>query len=77
MEHRTTSPSEAGLTPTIAQPSTNGSIDSATIELLAKWRREDATQNEEDVRAAEQDLAEFKKAMNENRTRSGAPLVYP
>jgi hypothetical protein len=77
MKHRTTSPSEAGSTPTIAQPSTNGSIDRATLELLARWRREDATQNPEDVRAAEQELAEFKKAMNENRTRSGEPLFYP
>jgi hypothetical protein len=52
-------------------------IDRATLELLATWRREDATENPAEVRAAEQDLAEFKKAMNENRAGSGEPLLYP
>jgi hypothetical protein len=49
-------------------------IDHATLELLAAWRREDATQNPEELRAAEQELAEFKRTMNENRASSGQPL---
>ena len=77
MKNQTTSSSEASSTPPIPQPPPNGSIDSATLELLASWRLEDATQNPEDVRAAEQELAEFKRAMNENRTRAGEPLLYP
>jgi len=77
MKHRTTSPGEASPAPPIVQPSANGSIDSATRENLARWRGEDATKNPEDVEIAEKQLAEFKKAMNENRTGSGEPFLYP
>jgi hypothetical protein len=77
MKHQTTSPGEATPSPTIVQPSTNGTIDSATLTLLARWRAEDATKNPEDVQAAEKELAEFKKAMNDNRAGSGEPLLYP
>jgi hypothetical protein len=77
MKHQPTTPGEATPAPPIAQPSANGSIDSATLELLAGWRVEDATKNPEDIRAAEKELAEFKKAMNKNRTGSGEPLLYP
>ena len=49
------------------QPPVNGSIDAATLELLASWRRQDATDDPEEIRAAEQELAEFKKAMNDAR----------
>ena len=58
-----------------AQPA--AAIDTATLELLAKWKQEDATQNLDDVRAAERELAEFKKAMNENRTEAGEPVLFP
>ena len=76
MKHQATSPGEASSTPPIPEPPKNGSVDSATLELLASWRLEDATQNPEDIRAAEQELAEFKRAMNENRTRAGEPPLY-
>lgn len=52
-------------------------IDTATLELLARWRAEDATDDPEELRLAEQELAAFKKAMNENRRQSGEPIVYP
>jgi hypothetical protein len=55
----------------------NGSIDTATLELLARWRQQDATADPEQVRAAERELAEFKKAMNDNRTIAGEPILYP
>lgn len=51
-------------------------IDTATLELLAEWQRQDATDNPEEVHAAEQELAEFKKAMNENRTAAGESALY-
>ena len=76
MKHQTTSPGEAPMPP-ILQSSASESIDSATLDLLASWRIEDATKNPEDVQAAEKELAEFKKAMNDNRTGSGEPLLYP
>jgi hypothetical protein len=45
----------------------NGSADTATLVLLAKWRIEDATTDPEQIRAAEREIAEFRKAMNESR----------
>jgi hypothetical protein len=76
MKNQTTSRSEETLAP-IVQPSANGSIDSATLELLVSWLIEDATKNPEDVQSAEKELAEFKKAMKENRASSGEPVLYP
>jgi hypothetical protein len=58
---------KANAMPPLAQPSNNNLIDAATLELLAKWRAEDATDDPEELREAEQELAEFKKTMNENR----------
>lgn len=60
-------------------PSQRGtsSIDSATIELLAAWRAQDATDDPGALRIAEAELAEFKNSMNENRVRVGAYPVYP
>lgn len=60
--------------PPLAQPYT---IDTATLELLASWRTQDATDNPEELRAAEQELADFKKAMNQRRAAAGEPLLYP
>ncbi len=65
---------ESSPIPPLAQPA--AAVDTATLELLAKWKQEDATQNPEEVRAAELELAEFKKAMNENRTEAGEPVLY-
>ena len=54
-----------------------GSIDTATLELLAAWKDQDATTDPELIRVAEEELAEFKKAMNENRAAVGARLLSP
>lgn len=53
------------------------SIDTATLELFAAWKRQDATTDPEKIRAAELELAEFKKAMNENRLATGERLLFP
>jgi hypothetical protein len=55
----------------------NEYIDTATLELLASWRRQDATDDAEKICAAEQELAEFKQAMNDARAHIGEPLLYP
>jgi hypothetical protein len=52
-------------------------VDAATIELLSLWQEEDATADQGQLRAAEEDLAAFMKNLNEARTASGEPLVYP
>ena len=75
MKHQATP--ETNPMPPLAQPSNNSPIDTATLELFAKWRAEDATDDPEELRKAEQELAEFKKAMNENRAQAGEPLLYP
>jgi hypothetical protein len=59
------------------RPDPNPEIDHATLELLASWRREDATDDPAVIRAAEQSVAEFKKAMNDNRIEAGEPVLYP
>jgi hypothetical protein len=54
----------------------SGGIDTATLELLAKWKAEDATKDPEAIRAAERDVSEFKKALNSNRSESGEPPLF-
>jgi hypothetical protein len=58
-------------------PPPMGSIDTATLELLAAWKAEDATEDPEKLREADEQIAEFKKAMNENREATGARLLFP
>ena len=54
-----------------------GAIDTETLELLEAWAREDATDDPEKLRAAQKELDEFKKAMNENRAACGERILYP
>jgi hypothetical protein len=56
----------------IDEPANGGHIDTATLELLAAWKTEDATINPEAIRAAEHELSEFKDSMNANRR-----VVFP
>ncbi len=56
---------------------TTGSVDTATLELLAAWKAEDATTDPEKLREADEEVAQFKKAMNENRATTGARLLFP
>jgi len=52
-------------------------IDTATLDLLARWKAQDATTNPEQLQAAEREVTEFKKAMNDNRTAAGERLLFP
>ena len=54
-----------------------GSVDTATLELLAAWTAEDATSDPEKLREADEEIAQFKKAMNENRAGVGARPLFP
>ena len=49
----------------------------ATIALIQQWIDEDATDDPEEIAAAERELEEFKAAMNAERVRAGARLLYP
>jgi hypothetical protein len=58
-------------------PVSTGSADTATLELLAAWKSEDATTDPEKLRKADEEIAEFKRAMNANRAAAGARLLFP
>jgi hypothetical protein len=65
------------IQPQSAQPPPIGAVDIATLELLAVWKNEDATMDPEKIREADEEIAEFKKAMNETRAAVGARLLFP
>jgi len=66
----------ASLLPGSSAASVPRSVDTATLDLLSVWQREDATSDPAQLKAAEEELAVFMKAVNEARTASGEPLVY-
>ena len=53
------------------------SENAASIALLKSWLAEDATDDPEEIRLAEEDLREFKRNMNLPRKETGARLHYP
>jgi hypothetical protein len=63
--------------PASAAPPPVGSVDTATLELLAAWKAEDATTDPEKIRAADEEVDAFMKAMNENRAATGERLLFP
>jgi hypothetical protein len=52
-------------------------VDTATLELLASWKAQDATADPEELREADEEVAKFKRAMNENRVAVGARPLFP
>ena len=62
------------------QPQFTSSVDpenDASIALLNSWLAEDATDDPSAIKAAEEDLAEFKRNMNAPRKEAGARLLFP
>src|SRR5581483_10971129 len=59
------------------KPQTPITDDDPTIALLKSWLEEDATDDPEEIRAAEEELREFKRNMNKPRKEAGARLLYP
>jgi hypothetical protein len=70
-------PNEASTKPPLPPAQGREAIDTATLDLLTAWRLDDATDNVDEIRAAERELSEFKKAMNETRTLAGELPIYP
>jgi hypothetical protein len=68
---------EAGQTECFAKSANGDNVDFVTLDLLAKWRLQDAMDNPEQIGAAEREVTAFKKAMNEARALAGQPLIYP
>jgi hypothetical protein len=48
-----------------------------TIALLQSWLTEDATEDPEEVRQAEEELIVFKRRMNVPRKEAGERLLFP
>lgn len=76
MKQQLTTTEPNPMSPVGASLSTSA-IDTETLEILAAWAREDATDDPEKLKAAQKELDEFKKAMNENRAASGERILYP
>jgi hypothetical protein len=51
--------------------------NAASIVLLQSWLEEDATDDPDEIRQAQQELDDFKRAINAERQRVGARRVYP
>jgi len=66
MPQHYTSPSGPALPPKGVTPAPRPD-NSATIALLRQWAREDATDDPAAIAKAEQELVEFKSALNANR----------
>jgi len=49
----------------------------AAMELLRSWSQEDATDDPEAIRAAEEEWEALKQALNENRRLAGERLLFP
>ena len=54
-----------------------GPINYALLALLDQWPVEDATDDPETIRLAYVELAEFKRAINENRVLTGEEPLFP
>jgi hypothetical protein len=51
--------------------------NAASIALLRSWLEEDATDEPDAVRQAQEELEAFKRAINAERERAGARRIYP
>ena len=51
--------------------------NAAAIALLQSWMKEEATDDPEEIRQAEEDLNEFLQNLNKNRIESGERPLFP
>jgi hypothetical protein len=72
-EHLPTMPVAA---PTPSAPEISAK-NRAAIAMLQGWMAEDATDDPEEIRRAEEELAELKRNLNANRAASAETLVFP
>jgi hypothetical protein len=69
-------PGAAAPLPGNGRRSAARSVDTTTLDLLRSWQQEDDTSDPAQLKAAEKELAEFKKAVNDSRASSGEPSLY-
>lgn len=64
--------------PTVAVEGAGPSPENAAaIALLTSWLAEEATDDPEQIRRAEEELVEFKHNLNGNRAATGERLLFP
>ena len=69
--------SETIPAPPEPRPETRGPVNHELLALLEQWMAEDATDDPEAILRAEREIAEFKRAMNENRILAGELPLFP
>ena len=65
------------LPPVLENESEVDAENAAAIALLQSWLKEEATDDPEEIRKAEQELAEFKQNLNANRAATDERLLFP
>lgn len=68
---------ETDATKTPKANSAIGVENAAAIALLDSWLAQDATDDPEEIRQAEEEFEQFKSDMNANRAATGERLVFP
>lgn len=51
--------------------------NASSIALLRSWLTEEATDDPDEIRQAQEELDEFKRNINANRAATGERLIYP
>jgi len=69
-------PAELQETPDQSPPAISAK-NAAAIAMLQSWLEEDATDDPEELRQAEEELEELKRNLNANRAATGERLVFP
>ena len=75
--HRNEIPTGATVELKVLEEKPETQQETATMALMRSWIEEDATEDPAEIRAAEEDLREFKHNMNQPRKEAGARLLYP
>ncbi len=77
LAHRDEIPGTTEVEVRVFEPKSEPKKQTATMALMKSWLEEDATDDPEEIRAAEEELREFKRNMNLPRKEVGARLLYP
>jgi hypothetical protein len=75
--HRSEIPDGATVELKVVEETPREQEETATMALMKSWLEEDATNDPEEIRAAEEELREFKRNLNLPRKETGARLLYP
>ncbi len=77
LSHRDEIPPDATVELKVFAEEPEAQRETPTMALMRQWLKEDATDDPEELRAAEEELLAFKRAMNLPRKETGARLHYP